>query len=490
VTRALIAAILANGSLLCSVPVATAQVNSSNQVSQPNSIIRDPAEYSAYSYAVSFHPPAIKATAIEMLLQRYPNTVVKHDLLELLLELYQASGNTHKTLQTAQRLLQSDPNNPQALALKASIEAADGPLLDDGAAAGQDGLNATKPASMSDADFQKYREELQRKPGNSLAHFRLGESFFKQGALQSAANEFRAALKGDPHPNWIDAWAHIDLGEIFDTTHQRDRAILEYQAALGTRDDTDGAQAVAAERLAGSGINDPIPHRVSSADFPDLIVEIPAQYSQEGRLAGLEGTVYLAGTVATDGSARDLGVVQSLGLGLDEAAITAASRSTFVPAPTPATIRINFLLSPGQSRWHLLRVAFATPEGASRPHFVSAPYPGGEGIHPAAADAARLLAVMGRQAVVRLSFDVDEAGDPVRIRVQEATEPVWGDQAVSFVRSWQFSPANKDGRPVSSPCTIDLVWGEKEFTQNSLRAAAAELGTLPSQRGELSSTKH
>jgi hypothetical protein len=39
---------------------------------------------------------------------------------------------------------------------------------------------------------------------------------------------------------------------------------------------------------------------------------------------------------------------------------------------------------------------------------------------------------------------------------------------------------------VSSSCTVDLVWGEKEFTQDSLRVAGAEFGALPSQRGELS----
>lgn len=334
-----------------------------------------------------------------------------------------------------------------------------------------------------------YRDELQQHPGNSLAHFRLGESFFQQHELQLAANEFRAAVKGDPHPNWIDAWAHIDLGEIFDSTKQRDRAIRQYQAAVQTRDDTQGAQAFALKRLRDGGNNNPILHRVSRG-FPDPLptAEIPAQYSVEGQLAGLEGTVYLAGTVATDGSARSLQVVQSLGLGLDDAALLAASRWTFeptriknLPAPKPTTIRVNFLLPSKQSRWHLLRVVFATPEGAIRPHFVSAPYPDGDGIGPAAMDAANLLAAMGRQAVATLTFNVDETGHPVGIRVQEATGPVWGDQAISFVRRWQFSPANKNGRPVSIPCTLDLVWGEKEFDSNSLRLAAATFGAIQSQ---------
>ena len=133
--------------------------------------------------------------------------------------------------------------------------------------------------------------------------------------------------------------------------------------------------------------------------------------------------------IAADGSVKDLHVVQPLGLGLEEAAITAAGQWKFEPArindvPTisSTTIRVNFLLKSRQRRWHLLRVAFATPEGVSRPHFVNAPYPRGEGIGPAAADAARLLAVMGRQAVARLAFDVDEGGHPVRIRVREARD--------------------------------------------------------------------
>ena len=276
-------------------------------------------------------------------------------------------------------------------------------------ATGQNGLNTTKPASMPDADFQRYQEELRQAPGSALAHFRMGESFFDVHNFQAAANEFRDALNGapHPHPNWIDAWAHIDLGEIFDATGQRDRAIVEYKQAIATWDNTDGAQEIARE---GVRLEADFPrlHRVSlDAEFPDgIVVDIPAEYPLEARVAGLEGTVYLAGTVTTDGSVRDLHLVQPLGLGLEEAAIAAARQWKFEPArindvPTisSTTIRVSFLLKSRQSRWHLLRVAFATSEGVSRPHFVNAPYPRGEGIGPAAADAARLLAVMGRQAV-------------------------------------------------------------------------------------------
>jgi hypothetical protein len=131
--------------------------------------IKDPAEYNEYTNAVGQSTPAAKAAAIEAFLQKYPNSVVKNDLLEMLMATYQASGDQDKTLATAQRLLQSDPNNLRALFMTAFINktkataamqsnpSAAGPLLDQAAAAAQKGLTSTKPANMSDADFQKLK---------------------------------------------------------------------------------------------------------------------------------------------------------------------------------------------------------------------------------------------------------------------------------------------------------------------------------------------
>jgi len=108
------------------------------------------------------------------------------------------------------------------------------------------GLAVCGFAQDSPADAaQKYREDLRIDPRNSLAHFLLGELYFEQRNFQAAVNEFRSALNGDPHPTWIDAWAHIELGEIFDTTGQRARGVQEYRQAMETKDDTEGAQAIA-----------------------------------------------------------------------------------------------------------------------------------------------------------------------------------------------------------------------------------------------------
>ena len=53
--------------------------------------------------------------------------------------------------------------------------------------------------------------------------------------------EFRRALDGDMDPKWVEVWSHLMLGKIFDVTGQRDRALNEYQRALQTNDNTQGA---------------------------------------------------------------------------------------------------------------------------------------------------------------------------------------------------------------------------------------------------------
>ena len=73
--------------------------------------------------------------------------------------------------------------------------------------------------------------------------------FFLQHNYQSAANEFREVLEGDLQPKWVEVWTHIFLGNIFDITGQRERAVNEYTQAQRTRDNTQGAQEEAGKYL-------------------------------------------------------------------------------------------------------------------------------------------------------------------------------------------------------------------------------------------------
>jgi hypothetical protein len=90
--------------------------------------------------------------------------------------------------------------------------------------------------------LKEYQKALETKTHSSLAHYRVAEVYFLQNNYQSAANEFREALQGDLEPKWVEVWAHINLGKIFDITGQRDRAVNEYEQGRRTRDNTQGAQ--------------------------------------------------------------------------------------------------------------------------------------------------------------------------------------------------------------------------------------------------------
>jgi hypothetical protein len=145
-------------SAVCSLPAALAQ----DQGAQSGQItIKDPAEYNAYTNAIGQSSPQAKASAVESFLQQYPNSVVKREMLEQLMGAYQATGDSAKTLDAAKRLLQVDPNNLRALTFVVYLEKAQAQgnqaQLDDAAAKAQQGLNAPKPASMSDADYQKLK---------------------------------------------------------------------------------------------------------------------------------------------------------------------------------------------------------------------------------------------------------------------------------------------------------------------------------------------
>ena len=88
---------------------------------------------------------------------------------------------------------------------------------------------------------KQYQKVVQQNKNDSLAHFRLGQIYFRLHNYNAAAEEMRAAVDGNLQPTWIEVWAHLTLCKIFDATGQRDRALNEYQRALQTKDNTQGA---------------------------------------------------------------------------------------------------------------------------------------------------------------------------------------------------------------------------------------------------------
>jgi aminopeptidase N len=89
--------------------------------------------------------------------------------------------------------------------------------------------------------IKQYQKVLEINPNSSLAHYRIGEVLFKLRNYSAAAESLRTALDGDLQPKWVEVWSYLTLGKIFDATGQRDRALREYQRALQTNDNTQGA---------------------------------------------------------------------------------------------------------------------------------------------------------------------------------------------------------------------------------------------------------
>jgi len=84
---------------------------------------------------------------------------------------------------------------------------------------------------------------------------------------------------------------------------------------------------------------------------PVLLYKVEPEFSEEARKAKHQGVVVLYGEVDTNGTLRNIRVLQGLGLGLDDKAIQAVKQWRFrpgyrdgKPVVAAATIEVNFHL--------------------------------------------------------------------------------------------------------------------------------------------------
>jgi TonB family protein len=84
---------------------------------------------------------------------------------------------------------------------------------------------------------------------------------------------------------------------------------------------------------------------------PVVVLKVDPEYSEDARKAKFSGTVLLSVIVDKDGQTRDIHVVRSLGMGLDEKAIEAVQKWRFKPGTkggqpvnVRAQIEVNFRL--------------------------------------------------------------------------------------------------------------------------------------------------
>ncbi|MGA9543094.1 MAG: hypothetical protein WBQ85_05985 [Candidatus Sulfotelmatobacter sp.] len=174
--------------------------------SQPTAapVIKDPAEYNAYVGAIG-QKDAAQISGLEAFLTQYPNSIMKVPALQTLMQDYQQAGNTAKTIEMATKLLAADPTNERAMFLLAyfdRVKAQGGDAnatqdLADAKKYGQMGLDGlpkfTKPDGMSDADFQKMKDQM-----TGVFSAALGLSALTDKDYDTARKDLRTAVDSSP----------------------------------------------------------------------------------------------------------------------------------------------------------------------------------------------------------------------------------------------------------------------------------------------------
>ncbi len=110
------------------------------------------------------------------------------------------------------------------------------------------GIEHLKNREYPEAE-QQFRAALELDALSSWAHYNLGRLYFEQRNYQRALDAFTDALNGDKRPSWVVVWSYIYRGNCYDALGERERAVAEYQKALETKDDYNGAQEIARHYL-------------------------------------------------------------------------------------------------------------------------------------------------------------------------------------------------------------------------------------------------
>jgi TonB family protein len=193
----------------------------------------------------------------------------------------------------------------------------------------------------------------------------------------------------------------------------------------------------------GPGKSGGVFHRGGRVTAPSVLYKVEPEYSEEARKAHYQGTVVLYVEVDGSGHPTKLGVVRSLGLGLDEKALEAVRKWRFRPGSedghpvtVAATIEVNFRLLKEPDGWCVM----ADPCVLYK-------------VEPEYSEEARKARYQG---TVVLYVDVDTAGVPVNVRVVRGLGLGLDEKAIEAVRKWKFRPGYQDGYPVTAAATVEV----------------------------------
>lgn len=186
---------------------------------------------------------------------------------------------------------------------------------------------------------------------------------------------------------------------------------------------------------------------------PFVVAKAKPAYTEEARLAKLEGSVLLSLVIGADGQPRDIQVARPLGLGLDERAVENVRAWQFKAGTrkgNPVDVMVNeeIFFRPQRTLWdwHLVRVVFQQPIAATRPVLMKVKFPA--------------TVELEQNASVTIAFDIGSNGIPLNARVAKSSDPRWENELLAALRDgWRFQPGTIDGQPATVPAWFEFVRG-------------------------------
>jgi TonB family protein len=200
---------------------------------------------------------------------------------------------------------------------------------------------------------------------------------------------------------------------------------------------------------------------------PRLVAKSNPSYTEEDRVARVQGTVSLYIQVSPEGRATNMRVLHSLTPGLDQRAMESVAEWRFepgmkngAPVTVEAQVEVNFRLLDDKEA-EALAAATPNPVPAS---IQQAAQMGG---YPAKATMPKLIRKTepeyteeARQAkfqgTVTLSAVINAEGVAQDLRVVHTLGMGLDEKAIEAVKQWKFEPGTRDGKPVATMSTIEV----------------------------------
>ncbi len=192
-------------------PAQQAQPAPSGQGQQAGPQWKDRAEYDLVQQIGQTQDGTKKLALLEQWTQKYPNTDFKVPRMVQYLEAYRLLNQREKMLETAKAILAEEPKNLTALYWTSvivplgTLSPADTAFATTAARTLCDNLDGLKPAGVTDAQWQTYKDSMKL---NAVGHRALGYMAMTAKDYARAETELRANLTANP----VDGQAAYWLG--------------------------------------------------------------------------------------------------------------------------------------------------------------------------------------------------------------------------------------------------------------------------------------